>query len=81
MFDLDSLEAITQLVSESVGVSLVPDWIGLKAAQLNISTKLINDPKYQREMILMSAYHPRSPKLVDTFLKLAKSEQAPSVKN
>lgn len=79
IFDLDSLEAITQLVSESVGVSLIPDWIGLNAKQLNISTTLIDNPKYQRELILMTAYHPKLPKLVDIFLKHAQSTALPSI--
>lgn len=68
IFDLDSLEAIAQLVSESVGVSLVPAWAGLDLQRLSISATIIKDVKYQRKMILMCPYHPTRPKLVDIFL-------------
>lgn len=68
IFDLDSLEAITLLVAESVGVSIVPAWSGLDLSRLNISATIIEIDKYQREIVLVSPYHPQKPKLLDIFL-------------
>ena len=69
IFDLDSLEAIAQLVSEEVGVSMVPIWAGLEQFNENITTLLISDKKYYRKMVLMSAYHPRQPRLLELFME------------
>ncbi|QUM84043.1 LysR family transcriptional regulator [Moritella sp. 28] len=69
IFDLDSLEAITQLVSEEVGVSLVPVWAGLEQYSETITSVIIPDRKYDRKLILMHAYHPRQPRLQELFMK------------
>ncbi|AQS36419.1 transcriptional regulator [Shewanella psychrophila] len=69
IFDLDSLEAIAQLVSEEVGVSMVPIWAGLELFDETITTLPIPDKKYHRKMVLMSAYHPRQPRLLELFMK------------
>ena len=69
IFDLDSLEAIAQLVSEEVGVSMVPIWAGLEQFDETITTLPIPDKKYHRKMVLMSAYHPRQPRLLELFMK------------
>lgn len=69
IFDLDSLEAIAQLVSEEVGVSMVPLWAGLEEFKETITTVIIPDKKYARKMVLMHAYHPRQPRLQELFMK------------
>jgi DNA-binding transcriptional LysR family regulator len=69
IFDLDSLEAIAQLVSEEVGVSLVPVWAGLEQYSETITSVIIPDRKYDRKMILMHAYQPRQPRLQELFMK------------
>lgn len=56
IFDLDSLEAIVQLVAEEVGGSIVPLWAGLEQFDKNIIKIIIPDKKYYRKMVLMSAY-------------------------
>lgn len=68
IFDLDSLEAIAQLVSEEVGVSMVPIWAGLEQFDETVTTLPIPDKKYHRKMVLMSAYHPRQPRLLELFM-------------
>ncbi|MEH6446260.1 MAG: LysR family transcriptional regulator [Oceanospirillaceae bacterium] len=76
MFDLDSLEAITSLVSKSMGVSLVPSWAGLDLERSNLSATIIKEAKYHRKLILMSPYHPVRPKLVDIFVELLEEKIA-----
>ena len=69
IFDLDSLEAIVQLVAEEVGVSIVPLWAGLEQFDKNIIKIIIPDKKYYRKMVLMSDYHPGQPKLQALFMQ------------
>ncbi|EGU45059.1 LysR family transcriptional regulator [Vibrio splendidus] len=69
IFDLDSLEAIAQLVVEEVGVSIVPVWPGLELFDEHITITPITNKKYNRKMVLLSAYHPRQPKLLELFVK------------
>lgn len=69
IFDLDSLEAIGQLVSEEVGVSMVPLWAGLEQFEDTIVTTVIPEKKYNRKIVLMSAYHPRRRMMLELFIR------------
>ncbi|PNQ53674.1 LysR family transcriptional regulator, partial [Vibrio agarivorans] len=64
IFDLDSLEAIAQLVSEGVGVSLVPEWAGLEQFGNKLSITHVDSKEFLTNMVLMTAYHPRQKKLL-----------------
>lgn len=67
IFDLDSLEAIAQLVSEDVGVSFVPMWAGLEHFSNKISITQVDNDQHNTEIVLVSAFHPRQPKLLGLF--------------
>ena len=69
IFDLDSLEAIAQLVCEDVGVSLVPQWAGLEQFEDKLSITPIDSKEFLTHMILLTTYHPRQKRLLMLFLE------------
>jgi DNA-binding transcriptional LysR family regulator len=52
--ELDALEAITMMVAEGLGVSLIPEWSGLRALSHNLHITPISTVKYQREIVLLT---------------------------
>ncbi|MGL4230289.1 MAG: LysR substrate-binding domain-containing protein [Casimicrobium sp.] len=52
--DLDGLEAITMMVAEGLGVSLIPRWHGLAEFASRVKISPINGVKYQREIVLIT---------------------------
>jgi DNA-binding transcriptional LysR family regulator len=53
VFELDALEAIAILVSENVGVSLVPLWPGLDIRALNVTATFVRPEEYDRNIIFL----------------------------
>jgi len=78
MCDLDALETITILVSEGLGVSLVPYWndefLIEPKTESPRRTKLyfrsIEEPKYHRELVLITSRHTHRPQLIKMFSEL-----------
>ncbi|MCG3883280.1 LysR family transcriptional regulator [Photobacterium leiognathi] len=68
IFDLDSLEIITQLVADNVGVSVIPYWFALDKFKNDINIITIPHKKYQRRIVAISAYHPQQPHLLNLFI-------------
>ena len=64
LFDLDGLEAIASLVSDGLGVSLVPYWTGLESITKDCFTTVIDDSAYERELVMLYRHNTGRPKLV-----------------
>jgi DNA-binding transcriptional LysR family regulator len=52
--DLDGLEAITLMVAEGLGVSLIPQWSGLAEFAARVAITPLNGAKYCREVVLIT---------------------------
>lgn len=52
--ELDDLEAISILVSEGLGVSLVPYWPGLQLKRLQLTATVIHGDQYLRKIVLIT---------------------------
>jgi DNA-binding transcriptional LysR family regulator len=52
--DLDGLEAITLMVAEGLGVSLIPQWSGLAEFASRVAITPVNGSKYCREIVLIT---------------------------
>lgn len=62
--DLDGLEAITQMVAQGLGVSLLPTWSGLNDFAAQVHCTPLKGTKYCREIVLVCQQINRStPKL------------------
>ncbi len=72
---LDALETISLLVAEQVGTSVVPAWPGITGQQLGLSTTKLGDSKYNRQIVLLSHYHPKRPKVTEKLLELLREEK------
>lgn len=72
--DLDALETISLLVSQNLGVSLVPDWSGFgcgsKKEKPELFYKYVDDDNYDRELVLLYPRYPNRPKIIDKFMNL-----------
>ncbi|WP_050464989.1 LysR family transcriptional regulator [Herbaspirillum autotrophicum] len=79
LFDLDALEAIAMLVADGVGVSLVPDWHGLKRLAPDcritpIAASASASPgQYDREIILLTNTRTERPGMVTALTRAALS--------
>jgi len=70
--DLDSLETIAVLVSEGMGVSLVPKWRGLS----RFSGIHVSDPcpsQFDRHLCMLTRTKPRRERLMDIFTGIVRS--------
>ncbi|MFL9926054.1 LysR family transcriptional regulator [Herbaspirillum lusitanum] len=65
LFDLDALEAITMLVGDGVGISLVPDWPGLERLAQDCSMTPVKGEAYAREIILLSHQQNERPNMLN----------------
>ncbi|WP_163831653.1 LysR family transcriptional regulator [Spartinivicinus ruber] len=72
--DLDGLEAIAVLVSEDVGVSLIPYWKGLEKIANNIAINHVDIRKYQREVVLLYPVQTVNTSLINFLVNLLQSE-------
>ncbi|MBU2709628.1 LysR family transcriptional regulator [Zooshikella harenae] len=72
--DLDGLEAIAILVSEGVGVSLVPYWKGLEKIANNIMVNYVDIKKYQREIVLLYPVQTINHRLINFLVSLVNGE-------
>lgn len=61
--DLDALETIGMLVSDKMGVSLIPQWAGMKRFTSGCQIIPIEDKSYERSIILVSNIVPDLPKM------------------
>ncbi len=52
--DLDGLEAITLMVAQGLGVSLIPEWSGFNEFASRVNTSVVNGAKYAREIVLIT---------------------------
>lgn len=74
MCDLDALEAIALLVSDGVGVSLVPRWAGIERFAGDCRVTQIPGGAYEREIVLLASAEPDRPNLLSI---LAEALQPP----
>jgi len=65
--ELDALEAIQILVEEELGVSLVPYWSGLQPEKNQLTVHLIEDERYLRRIVLITATLPQQPNIINKF--------------
>lgn len=77
LFDLDALEAITLLVQEDVGVSLIPRYQGLKHWAKGCVATPINGAAFAREIVLVAAVQSDRPQMVAA---LSKTLQRPAAR-
>ena len=77
--ELDALEAIYILVAKGMGVTLVPDWAGLKPVQKQINTTPIEDDRYLRKLVLITPRQPHRPKIIEKLKISLLSEPANSL--
>jgi DNA-binding transcriptional LysR family regulator len=75
MCDLDALEAIALLVSDGVGVSLVPRWAGIERFAGDCRVTQVAGTAYEREIVLLTSVDADRPNMLSI---LAESLQAPS---
>jgi len=68
LFDLDGLEAIAMLVADEVGVSLVPRWTGLERLAHDCVMTPVTDPRFDREIVLITHVQSQRPKMDAVFL-------------
>lgn len=61
--DLDALETIGMLVSDKMGVSLIPQWAGMKRFTSGCQIIPIEDKSYKRSIILVSNTVPDLPQM------------------
>jgi DNA-binding transcriptional LysR family regulator len=52
--DLDGLEAITLMVAQGLGVSLIPEWSGFAEFASRVNSTAIAGAKYRREIVLIT---------------------------
>lgn len=71
--DLDGLEAIALLVSDGMGVSLVPHWRGLERLADGCKITPVSEAGYAREIVLLTHVQSQRPGM-DEALKIALSE-------
>jgi DNA-binding transcriptional LysR family regulator len=75
LFDLDALEAITMLVCEDVGVSLIPRYQGLERWASDCVATPISDTTFARDIVLLTAVKSDRPHMLAAWLKaLRKTE-------
>lgn len=67
--EIDSLEAISSLVSAGLGVSIVPMCRGARPFPSDIRAVPFGNPPYSREVGALIAPNGAPPELIDTFLK------------
>ncbi|MDE1461343.1 LysR family transcriptional regulator [Spartinivicinus poritis] len=72
--DLDGLEAIAILVSEGVGVSLIPYWQGLEKIANDIVISNVDVKKYQREITLLHPVQTINSRLISFLVGLINEE-------
>lgn len=75
MCDLDALEAIALLVSDGMGVSLVPRWSGIERFAGDCRVTQIAGTAYEREIVLLTGLDADRPNMLSI---LAESLQMPS---
>ena len=63
--DLDALEAIHILVAKGMGVTLVPYWAGLQLNQQYVTATVIEDDRYLRKIVLLTATQVQRPKIIE----------------
>lgn len=66
--ELDALETICILVSQNIGVSLVPNWVGIENHSHHLTTIKINEEKYNRKIILLISSHTHRPKIINALM-------------
>ncbi len=67
--DLDALETIAMLVTEGLGVSLVPYWSGFEHGGHNCHVEHIGSDRYDREIALISQVQTDRPHMMSTLSK------------
>lgn len=65
LYDLDALEAIALLVSDGVGVSLTPDWSGLRRLAPHCRITSVGDERYDRHLVLLSQRRSERPQMLE----------------
>lgn len=76
LFDLDALEAITMLVREDVGVSLIPRYQSLERWASGCVVTPITDTTFAREIVLVTAVKSDRPQMLAAWLKALRKAEA-----
>lgn len=63
--ELDALEAIEKLVTEKIGVSLVPRWSGLDVTKSGLDIDVIEARRYARDIVLVYPKNGPRPKVIE----------------
>jgi DNA-binding transcriptional LysR family regulator len=76
--DLDALEAIAMLVTDGMGVGLVPQWPGIERFAGDCRVTPLSGAAYQREIVLLANTDADRPNMLDILAKaLARQPSAP----
>lgn len=67
--DLDALEAIAMLVTDGMGVGLVPQWPGIERFAGDCRVTPLAGPAYQREIVLLTNADAERPNLLEILAK------------
>jgi len=70
LVDLDALETIAMLVTEGLGVSLVPYWSGFEHWGHKCAVNWVDDARYDREIVLISHIQTDRPNMLSVLYKV-----------
>ena len=76
LVDLDALETIAMLVTEGLGVSLVPYWSGFEHWGHKCVVTPVGNDRYDREIALISHVQTDRPKMMSALSKVLSAAQA-----
>lgn len=76
LVDLDALETIAMLVTEGLGVSLVPYWSGFEHWGHKCVVTPVGNDRYDREIALISHVQSDRPKMMSALSKVLSPTQA-----
>ena len=65
--EIDALESITLMVKHGMGVSLIPYWQGLTSIADKLQVTLLNNPKYSRQISVLSRRQSAKQPLINGF--------------
>ena len=67
--EIDALESIVLMVKNGLGVSLVPQWQGISDLAEELHVQLIDDPKYQRKICILTQQASAKERLMAAFMQ------------